>query len=193
MGPIWETALPNCILDLLVEFYTDLYKERFISIYSITGPNNDTIVDSKVIQYGRLRIGADVYGSIQAARHEKSSYVLARFMQEDKTIDIYSGQIQFFFEHTIYPKNSQSSLTHSLALVKWYKTAEDFETRFHFQVDDDDINSCNIELWSNEFYNMSRDSIIPIHNIMGKFIKYNFIIDTKEHMAVIPLNKKISF
>ena len=80
MGPIRETALPNCILDLLVEFYTDLYKERFISIYSITGPNNDTIVDSKVIQYGRLRIGADVYGSIQAARHEKSSYVLARFM-----------------------------------------------------------------------------------------------------------------
>jgi hypothetical protein len=43
---------------------------------------------------------------------------------------------------------------------------------------------------------MGRDSIIPIHNILGKFVKCNFNIGTrkpKEYMAVIPLNKKISF
>jgi len=43
---------------------------------------------------------------------------------------------------------------------------------------------------------MSRDSIIPVHNILGKFIKCNFNIETrmtKDYMAVIPLNKKISF
>ena len=105
---------------------------------------------------------------------------------------IYPGQVQFFFEHTIY--YPQASI-HSLALVKWYKPVH-HKVRYHCQVDNDDINSCNIELWSNEFYGMSRDSIIPIHNILGKFIKCKFNVGKKkpkEYMAVIPLNKKISF
>jgi len=42
---------------------------------------------------------------------------------------------------------------------------------------------------------MGRDSIIPIHNILCKFIKLEFYIGKKmqKYMAVIPLNKKISF
>ncbi|GET60541.1 hypothetical protein GLOIN_2v1776801 [Rhizophagus irregularis DAOM 181602=DAOM 197198] len=169
MKPRQETFLPNRVLDLLVEFYNSLYEEHFVPIYSITGPNNDIVVISKIIQY-------------------------ARFEQEDGTIDTYPGQVQFYFEHTIYLKNS-SSLTHSLALVKWYRPAQDHRTRYFCQVDDD-IKSCNIELWTNGFYDMSRDSIIPVHHILGKFIKCDFNIGTrkiKEYMAVIPLNKKISF
>ena len=53
-----------------------------------------------------------------------------------------------------------------------------------------------MELWTNEHFTMGRDSIIPIHNILGKFVKYNFNIGKRkliEYMAVIPLNKKISF
>ena len=194
MKPCQETTLPNCVLDLLVEFYNSLYNDYFIAISSITGPNNDTVVNSKINQYGRLRIGADIYGSVQAARHKKSSYILARFIQKDGTIDIYPGQVQFFFEHTIYLNNSHPS-THSLALVKWYKPVRDHKIRYYCQVDND-VESCNIELWSNEFYSMDRDSIIPIHNILGKFIKCNFNVGTrnpKQYMAVIPLNKKISF
>ncbi|GET51249.1 hypothetical protein GLOIN_2v1776801 [Rhizophagus irregularis DAOM 181602=DAOM 197198] len=194
MKPRQETCLPNRVLNLLVEFYNSLYEEHFVPIYSITGPNNDIVVISKIIQYGRIRIGADIFGSIQAAHHKKSSYILARFEQEDGTIDTYPGQVQFYFEHTIYLKNS-SSLTHSLALVKWYRLVQDHRTRYFCQVDDD-IKSCNIELWTNGFYDMSRDSIIPVHHILGKFIKCNFNIGTrkiKEYMAVIPLNKKISF
>ncbi|GBC39248.2 hypothetical protein GLOIN_2v1788017 [Rhizophagus irregularis DAOM 181602=DAOM 197198] len=193
MKPRQETCLPNRVLDLLVEFYNSLYEEHFVPIYSITCPNNDIVVISKIIQYGRIRIGADIFGSIQAARHEKSSYILARFEQEDGTIDTYPGQVQFYFEHTIYLKNSSS--THSLALVKWYRPVQDHRTRYFCQVDDD-IKSCNIELWTNGFYDMSRDSIIPVHHILGKFIKCDFNIGTrkiKEYMAVIPLNKKISF
>ncbi|GET51246.1 hypothetical protein GLOIN_2v1776801 [Rhizophagus irregularis DAOM 181602=DAOM 197198] len=169
MKPRQETCLPNRVLNLLVEFYNSLYEEHFVPIYSITGPNNDIVVISKIIQY-------------------------ARFEQEDGTIDTYPGQVQFYFEHTIYLKNS-SSLTHSLALVKWYRLVQDHRTRYFCQVDDD-IKSCNIELWTNGFYDMSRDSIIPVHHILGKFIKCNFNIGTrkiKEYMAVIPLNKKISF
>ena len=96
MKPYQETNLPNNILNILTEFYSSLYSNRFISISSITGQNNYNVVNSKIKQYGRLRIGADIYGSVQAAHHEKSSYILARFMQEDETIDVYSGQVQFF-------------------------------------------------------------------------------------------------
>lgn len=192
MKPCRETILPNKILDLLAEFYNNLYDDHFISIKSITGPNNYIAVNPKIKKYGRLRIGEDMYGSVEAARHAKSSYILARFIQDDGTIDTYPGQVQLFFEHTIY--NPQPSI-HSLALVKWYKPVQEHKIRYYCQVDDN-INSCNIELWCNEFYEMSRDSIIPIHNIFGKFIKCNFNIGSrkiKEYMAVIPLNKKISF
>ena len=193
MNPCQETNLPKNTLDLLVEFYNNLYDDHFIAISSITGPNNDTVVNSKIKQYGRLRIGADIYGSIQAARYEKSSFILARFVQDDGSIDTYSGQVLFFFEHAIYLNNV--SVTHSLAFVKWYNPVKDPEIRYYCQVGDD-VKSCNIELWTNEFFDLSRDSIIPIHNILGKFIKCKFYVGTrnaKEYMAVIALNKKISF
>jgi hypothetical protein len=194
MNPCHETILPNDILDLLVDFYANLYyDDHFISISSMIGPCNDIVVNPKIKQHGRLRIGADVYGSVQAARHEKSAYVLARFVQEDGTIDMYPGQVQFFFEHTIY---KLQATIHSLALVRWYRPVQDHKIRYYCQVDKEDISSCNIELWSNEFYDMSRDSVIPIHNILGKFIKSKFYIgkkQQKEYMAVIALNKKISF
>src|SRR5256885_17272682 len=103
-----------------------LYNDYFISISSITGPTNDIVVNPNIKQYGRLRIGSDIYGSVQAARHEKSSYILARFVQADGTIDTYPGQIQFFFEHTIYQNNSSQPLT------KWYKPVRDHRIRYHF-------------------------------------------------------------
>jgi len=90
------TDLLKNILDLLVEFYSNLYDDSFISISSITGPDNETVVNSKILQYGRLRVGADIYGSVQAARYEKSSYILARFIQDDGSIDTYPSQVQFF-------------------------------------------------------------------------------------------------
>ena len=99
----------------------------------------------------------------------------------------------YFFEHAIYLNNV--SVTHSLAFVKWYNSVKDPEIRYYCQVGDD-VKSCNIELWTNEFFDLSRDSIIPIHNILGKFIKCKFYVGTrnaKEYMAVIALNKKISF
>jgi hypothetical protein len=207
MNPCQETNLPNNILDLLVKYYDNLYDDSFMSISSITASSiNRNVVNPRIKQYGRLRIGADIYGSVQAARHEKSSYILARFVQDDDTVDTYPGQVQYFFEHTIYLNNK--SITHSLALVKWYKPVQDLvglgkskltrshKIRYYCQVDDDDIKSCNIELWSNEFYNLGRDSIIPVHSVLSKFIKSKFYVEAKklkEYMAVIPLNKKISF
>ena len=73
-----------------------MYNDYFISISSITGPTNDIVVNPNIKQYGRLRIRSDIYGFVQAAHHEKLSYILARFVQDDGTIDIYPDQIQFF-------------------------------------------------------------------------------------------------
>ncbi|PKB92633.1 hypothetical protein RhiirA5_443992 [Rhizophagus irregularis] len=67
MNPCHETILPNDILNLLVNFYKNLYDNHFISISSMISPSNDIVVKSKIKQYGRLRIGADIYGSVQAA------------------------------------------------------------------------------------------------------------------------------
>jgi hypothetical protein len=102
-------------------------------------------------------------------------------------------RFSFFFEHVIYLNNSSQPLTHSLALVKWYKSVQNHRIRFHCQVDND-IKSCNIELWTNEFYDMSRDSIVPIHNLLGKFVKCNFNIGirkVRDYMAIISLNKNL--
>ena len=91
MKPYQETVLPNNILELLVDYYNNLYDDYFVSISTVTSPTHDIIVNSKIVQYGRLRIGADIYGSVQAARYEKSSYILARFVQDDGSIDTYPG------------------------------------------------------------------------------------------------------
>ena len=96
MKPCQETTLPNRILDLLVEFYNSLYNDYFISIYSITGPNSNIVVNCKIRQYGRIRIGADIYGSVQASHHEKSSYILARFVQEMERLTYTLVRYNFF-------------------------------------------------------------------------------------------------
>ena len=82
--------------------------------------------------------------------------------------------------------------TYRLAYVKWYLPER---TRFYCQIEED-YRSANIELWNNdEFYNLSRNSIIPIHNIYGWFVPTNFIIgkkraNSKTYMAVIPINRQ---
>ncbi|GET59475.1 hypothetical protein GLOIN_2v1484835 [Rhizophagus irregularis DAOM 181602=DAOM 197198] len=51
-------------------------------------------------------------------RYQRSSYVTSKFIQDDKSVDIFSGQVQFYFEHTVpLPTNAK---THRLAFIKWY-------------------------------------------------------------------------
>jgi hypothetical protein len=65
MNLYYEMILPKNILDLLVEFYKNLYyDDDFISILSLISPSNNIVINSKIKQYGRLRIGADIYGSV---------------------------------------------------------------------------------------------------------------------------------
>src|ERR1043165_5234314 len=74
--------LPQNIYQSLVEYYSILY--------NLMTPS----VENVVIQFGRLRIGADIYGSKIVPRYVNRSYIRAKFIAYgDNTVDIYSEQI----------------------------------------------------------------------------------------------------
>ncbi|PKK56396.1 hypothetical protein RhiirC2_800113 [Rhizophagus irregularis] len=81
--------------------------------------------------------------------------------------DVFPGQVQYYLEHKVnLPSGKQP---HKLAFVKWY-----------------------LLLWKNRFYEIGRDSIIPIHHIYSRFIPSKFIVGQRNpviFMAVIPINR----
>ena len=180
--------LEDSIHDALVEYYMGTYvNSTFRKPFTNDLPNS-TIVINKANQYGRCQISAEIFGSAISARHIKSSFISAKFINRDgRSVDTYPGQIQYFFEHNIHI-NSQN-LTHKLAYVRWYNPSS---TRFHFSIDDDE--NCNVELWENSFYPIGRDCIIPIHNILGRIIPVKYKIsdrsNAREYLAIVPLNRK---
>jgi len=193
LDPKLENAvLPPDIQDLLIEFYNAAELG-----YCFTKPGVITGIDQipvfpGVIQYGRLKLGSEIFGSTFSARHIKSSRILARFVAlEDESIDSYPGQVQFYFDHTIYLPSGEQ--TYHLAFVRWYRPAKNDETRFHMKIKGDNL-SCNVELWEQEFYDLGRDCIIPIHQIYSRFIAGTYTIDIKlnqkTYMTVIPLHRK---
>jgi hypothetical protein len=191
LGPKSENArLDDNLLNLLVEFYNNA-----ATGFQFTKPGEISGIDQipvfpNIIQYGRLKLGSEIFGSTFSARHDKSSRILARFVaMEDETIDSYPGQVQFYFDHTIYLPSGEQ--TYHLAFVRWYKPVDNHETRFHVKIKGDDL-SCNVELWEQEFYGLSRDCIIPIHQIYSRFIAGTYTIkkDLNKYMAVIPLHRK---
>ncbi|GET52427.1 uncharacterized protein LOC110233779 [Rhizophagus irregularis DAOM 181602=DAOM 197198] len=94
-----------------------------------------------------------------------SSFILAKFMTESGDINCYPGQVQYFFTHAVNLPDG---------------------------VRDDEI--CNVELWGTEFYLESRDCIIPVHHILGRFIPTKYRISGRRssnvYLAVNPVNRK---
>ncbi|RHZ87615.1 hypothetical protein Glove_33g60 [Diversispora epigaea] len=113
---------------------------------------------------------------------ERMNGILAKFASEDDNIDIYPGQIQFFFVHEI-STNRINMENHYLAYVRWYKK---IKNRFYFGINQEQM--CNVELWDTEFYPKSRDCIIPVHHILGRFVPVKYKIsdrkNAKEYLAV---------
>ena len=143
-------------------------------------------------QYGRCQIGAEIFGSAVSARHIKSSFILAKFINRDGiSVNIYSRQIQYSFEHNIYL--SFQNLTHKLTFVRWYKPVNSSSIQYRFSIDDD-VQTCNVKLWKNNFFPISRDNIILIHNILGRFVPVRYKTsersNAREYLAVIPINRK---
>src|SRR4051794_19203444 len=108
------------VLELLVEYYCNAYEYAFVTVSNIHTSSEDFIV---IFQRCRLRIGTKIFGSTHSPRYIKSANVLSQFVIDDNTTDIYPGQVQFFFEHTI--QLPEGPATHSLAFVRWYDKADD--------------------------------------------------------------------
>jgi hypothetical protein len=187
-----NTHFDEPIHDLLIKYYEDTYPDSIFRKPFTENLPNSAIVLNKANRYGRCQIGAEIFGSAASPRHIKSSFILAKFVSRDgKSVDIYPGQIQYFFEHNIYL--CSQNLTHKLAFVKWYQAANSSSIRYHFSIDDD-AETCNVELWENSFYPNSRDNLIPVHNILGRFVPIKYKTsdrsNSREYLAVIPLNRK---
>ncbi|GET63404.1 hypothetical protein GLOIN_2v1775288 [Rhizophagus irregularis DAOM 181602=DAOM 197198] len=173
LKPSSEAIMTESMLELMVAFYNASY----IEMYKFHKPADEIIQDSitirvKINQFGRCRIGSEVFGSAMSVRHTKSSYVLAKFITSDGEVDSYPGQIQYFFKHTVNLPNGQ--MEHNLAYIH---------------------ESCNVELWKSEFYDESHDCIIPVHNILCRFIPSKYRISTRsnaiEYLAINSINRKL--
>ena len=120
----------------------------------------------------------------------KSLFVLAQFVNCDESVDLYPGQIQYFFTHTI--NLADGPVDHKLAYIRWYRPVNSAEIRFHFSIDKTE--TCNVELWNSEFYPIQRECFIPVHNIFSRFVPVSYKISNRqnlhEYLAVIPLNCK---
>ena len=190
-----RVSLPDYIYELLVKYYNDSYDDlNFVTIagFDPSESKEQIIVSPIVNQFGRIRIAAEIFGSIFAPKYRRSSNILAKFIQDNETIDTYPGQVQFYFKHTI--QLPIGAKTHQLAFVKWHLFAPSQKIRFHCGIDNDDT-SCNVELWKYDFFELSRDAIMPIHNIYSRFLSSKFIVGSRQknkvtYMAVIPINRQ---
>ena len=182
--------LPGNIYQILTDYYNNAYGLQFVTIAElISTSSRDLIVVPNVVdQFGCVRILTEVFGSAMASRYLKNANVLANFIQDNGTTDLFPGQVQYYFEHTI--RISGEPKTHRLAFVRWYKWTPN-RTRFYTSIDDN--KSSNIELWQNDFFDLSRDCLIPIHYIYSRFVSCEFDIGKKKivtYKAVIPINRQ---
>lgn len=186
-----RVALPDNIYQILIDYYNVAYDLQFVTIAeSVSASSDSIVVPNMVDQFGRVRISSEIFGSAMAPRYLKNANVLAKFIQDNETTDLFPGQVQYYFEHTM--RISGELKTHRLAFIKWYELAPDPKTRFYTNIDGNEKSS-SIELWQNKFYNIKRDCLIPIHYIYSRFVSSKFVIGKKNpitYNAVIPINRQ---
>ncbi|CAG8724606.1 1471_t:CDS:2, partial [Ambispora leptoticha] len=176
------------ISDILTKYYNNAYNYSFKSLNDRNIRRSESIpVLPRVTEFGKVKISDEIFGSTSAAKQKRLAKILAKFILANRSTDIYPGIVQFYFEHVV--QLPEGPKKHVLVFVHWFKPVDNHKIRYHCQVDD----ICNIELWNRNFYNISRDCIIPIHNILGRFISGTVKVGKKnliEYMSVIPVNRK---
>jgi hypothetical protein len=190
LGPSFsDIVMTSNMLDLMVEYYMATYETLEFRKPFGEGAEDSIVIQVKINKFGRCRIGSEIFGSSISSRHIKSSFVLAKFITENGNVDCYPGQIQYFFTHSVNLPDGLSE--HYLAFIHWYDKPED-SIRYHFRIGDEEI--CNVELWNTEFYPESRDCIIPVHHILGRFIPTKYRISDRWqsniYLAVNSVNRK---
>ena len=63
--------------------------------------------------------------------------------------------------------------------------------QFYINIDTEEKSS-NIELWKNDFYDLSQDCLILIYYIYSQFVSSEFVISKKKftYKAIIPINRQ---
>jgi len=193
-----NVIISNEMIDLIIEYYSATYTNfKFRKPFG-KGPKNSIIIGIKFDKFGRCRISSELFGLTMSLRHVKSSYILAKFITNNGSVDYYPGQVQYYFTHTVNLSNGKSDVPakHFLAYVRWYQPADSSNIRYYFSINEEqfDEDTCNVELWSNEFYPESRDCIIPVHHILGRFVPVTYRIsnrrNAREYLAINPINRK---
>src|SRR6266487_369780 len=119
----------------------------------------------------------DIFGSMMSGRHEKNSTILAKWRAAyDESIDIYPGEVQYYFEHTL--RLPEGPRKHLLVYVKWYKGASAPSTRFKHSFIEPEIS--NTELWKAEYYPEGCDSLLAVHRILCRAVKFKYVTVGKQ-------------
>ncbi len=78
--------------------------------------NRRIIVRPQINQFGHVQIGAEVCRLANTPKYIRSSFIFAKFVQDDDSVEVFPGQVQYFFEHEVnLPSRKQ---THRLAYVR---------------------------------------------------------------------------
>jgi hypothetical protein len=191
LGPTSANViLSDSMLNLMVEYYTGTYIDCNFKAPFGEGPDDSIIIRVQISKFGRCRIGSEVFGSTLSSRYVNSSFVLVNFITSDEVVDRYPGQVRYFFKHKVDFEGE--TVEHNLAYIRWYKPAELAKNRYYFSVD----NICNVELWRDEFLPDGRDCIVPVQNILSRFVPVEYQISTRQnavkYIAVNPINRKFN-
>jgi hypothetical protein len=176
-------VMPSELRGFLCEWYATLYEREKEDVLGY--------MDQQVNQYGRLQIGAEIFGSMISGRQEKNATILAKWIaSSDESSDTYPGEVQYYFEHTL--RLPEGPRTHSLVYVKWYKNAPSSGIRFKHSFMDPEVS--NTELWRPEYWQESCDSVLTVHRILCRAVKFkNVKVGKQDYLSIIPLNRRFNF
>lgn len=178
-----RVVMPSELRKFLCEWYTILYEKEQDEILGY--------MDLQINQHARLQIGAEIFGSMISSHQEKNATIFAKWKAvSDDSTDVYPGEVQYYFEHTLrFPDGPK---THLLAYVKWYKAAPSSDVRFRHRFMEPEVS--NTELWKPEYFQEGCDSLLAVHRILCRAVKFkNVNVGKRKYLSIIPLNRKFNF
>jgi len=178
----FKVVMPLELRKFLCEWYSILYEKEEEDILGF--------MDLYINQHTRLQIGSEIFGSMISGRQEKNATILAKWKAvNDDSLDIYPDEVQYYFEHTLrFPEGPK---THLLAYIKWYKNAPSSGIRFKHSFMEPEIS--NTELWKAEYYQESYDSLLAVHRILCRAVKFkNVTVGKQKYLSIVPLNRRFN-
>ncbi|CAB4439788.1 unnamed protein product [Rhizophagus irregularis] len=89
-----NVGLPDETYNILVEYYKAAYDLEFLSISELAQGNTrcsgrKIVIRPQINQFRRIRIGAEIFRSANSPRYSKNLFILAKFVQENESVEIF--------------------------------------------------------------------------------------------------------